>query len=363
VSERLAAAYEQVALEVEKLVSLFQESQENQHQFMKEAYRLLQAQAREVEDLRDRVQLSERVLGQVEEILAHVRGEQPADTLLNEGEAVGIDLIESVSKLAQELEAEAGEGELEQEPAGERESHVFPGLHQALESQALPSQTDESPGEAGRPQQPSGQGQKPQGGPGQTQGQMKTAQVRFLHASPDGPHVDIYVDGRKAASDVEFEGISPYLPLSPGRHRIQVFLAGQKVGALIDTTSQLLPGRHYTVAAAGFFREIRPVVIEDVRSGGRPGFARMKVVNLSPNSPALDLTLKSGRILIGHLTFKEKSQYLQVTPGSRDLQVRLAGKKDIVLDLPRTKFDADITYTLFIVGQSGRLEPLFVPEA
>lgn len=190
------------------------------------------------------------------------------------------------------------------------------------------------------------------------------AAVRFLHASPDAPNVDIYVDGKRVASDIEFQGISTYFPFTATRHKVQVFPAGKQVGAVIDTTVQLKPNKHYTIAAAGVLQNIRPVVIEDVRTGGKPKFARLKVVHLITNAPAVDVTLPSGKVLLGHLTFKEASPYLQVTPGTRNLEIRLARKKDTVLKLPNIKFDPDITYSLYLLGIAGQeITPLFIPEA
>ena len=50
------------------------------------------------------------------------------------------------------------------------------------------------------------------------------AKVRVVHASPDAPAVDVYVDGAKALSNVTFFTASDYLSLPAGEHRFQVTL-------------------------------------------------------------------------------------------------------------------------------------------
>ncbi|WP_175454346.1 DUF4397 domain-containing protein [Halopelagius longus] len=50
-----------------------------------------------------------------------------------------------------------------------------------------------------------------------------TALVRALHASPDAPAVDIYVDGQQVAQGVQFGNITGYLDLSPGEVQVQVY--------------------------------------------------------------------------------------------------------------------------------------------
>jgi hypothetical protein len=189
------------------------------------------------------------------------------------------------------------------------------------------------------------------------------AEIRFLHASPDAPGVDIYVDGKKAVSNITYENVTHYARIEAGRHRIQVFPAGKTAGAVIDTAANLKPNAHYTVAAAGRLKEIRPVVVEDHHGGTKPGFARLKVVHLSPMGPAVDVTLPTGKVLLGHLTYKEKSPYLQVAPGVRDLDVRMAGKQQVILRAEKLRFEPNTTYTLYVLGHAGeRMVPLLLQE-
>jgi hypothetical protein len=63
------------------------------------------------------------------------------------------------------------------------------------------------------------------------------------------------------------------------------------------------------------------------------------------------------------LTYKEKSQYLQVAPGVRDLDVRLAGKPEVALRAEKLRFEPNTTYTLYVLGHAGqRLIPLLLQE-
>ena len=68
-SERFSVAYEQVTQDVEKLVALIRESQENQQMFMSEAYRLLQAQSHDVEELQGRAISWELVLKRLDDLM------------------------------------------------------------------------------------------------------------------------------------------------------------------------------------------------------------------------------------------------------------------------------------------------------
>ncbi|MFC6824108.1 DUF4397 domain-containing protein [Halopelagius fulvigenes] len=50
-----------------------------------------------------------------------------------------------------------------------------------------------------------------------------TALVRAIHASPDAPAVDVYIDGQQVAQGVQFGNITGYLDLSPGEVQVQVY--------------------------------------------------------------------------------------------------------------------------------------------
>ncbi|TCP55714.1 uncharacterized protein DUF4397 [Tumebacillus sp. BK434] len=419
--ERQLVAFEQLAREVEKLVDLVQESQQNQYDFMQEACRLLQEQHQDVNSLVERENTQDQLKGMLDEVLKQMNVQFANQMGAPAGMGAGdVDMLAGQSG-TMPMPA-AGPGQTPVQPGylspqatsgwGQQVQPTVPfqpGVLPETSHTYTPGETFPFPLSGSVPVQQDGMGQAvglmtdsayeavenvpqegvitdigllPDAGTAvlpiselvepeaipvvKPVGQPATgARIRFFHASPDTPGVDIYIDGKKAAEDVDFEGISDYFPLTPGRHRVQVFRYGKQVGALIDTTFNAKPNQSYTVAIGGSFKDVRPIMIEDEPKKARPGFSRVKIVHLSPNAPAVDVTLPSGKVLISHLTFKEKSPYLQVTPGRRDLELRLAGKKDVLLRLPKMRFDPDVTYTLYVVGLAGGQPPLaseLIPE-
>ncbi|MEW5755536.1 MAG: DUF4397 domain-containing protein [Pseudomonadota bacterium] len=89
------------------------------------------------------------------------------------------------------------------------------------------------------------------------------AKVRVIHASPDAPAVDIYVDSTKALSNVPYKAISNYLEVDAGQANIQVFAAGTTTSPVIDATVTLADGTIYTIIAMNQLSAIEPVVLED----------------------------------------------------------------------------------------------------
>jgi hypothetical protein len=79
------------------------------------------------------------------------------------------------------------------------------------------------------------------------------AHVRFVHASPDAPAVDIAVAGGGPIlfANVTFKGTGDYLPVDAGTYDLEVRLAGTNTVALSVPGVSLSDGTVYTIFAMG----------------------------------------------------------------------------------------------------------------
>jgi hypothetical protein len=78
------------------------------------------------------------------------------------------------------------------------------------------------------------------------------AHVRFVHASPDAPAVDIAVKGGPVLfSNIAFKAVGDYLPVDAGTYDLEVRLAGTTTVALEVSGLALADGIVYTVFAMG----------------------------------------------------------------------------------------------------------------
>lgn len=181
--------------------------------------------------------------------------------------------------------------------------------------------------------------------------------VNVIHASPDAPAVDVYVNGEAALTELAFGEASGWVGLPAGEHQIQVAAAGSDVAsAVIDANVELMAGEAYEVAATGLLAEIEaqvyPVDLASVGSEAEP-MARIRVVHASPDAPAVDVAVTDGDVLIGELAFPNASDYLEVPAGSYDLEVRPAGATDVVLELPGVELEGGTAYSVYAIGLAG----------
>jgi hypothetical protein len=190
--------------------------------------------------------------------------------------------------------------------------------------------------------------------------QEDTARLRVVHASPDAPAVDVYVDGSlvDGLSNVPFFTVSGYLDIPAGEHRIQVTPAGAGLDqAVIDANVPFTGGNGYTVAAVGLLENISAEVIEDDLSDVGGSDARVTVYHFSPDAPAVDVKLADGTIILDGIGFGDASTD-EVDAGTYDLLVTPAGEGGpVVINLPGTTLEGGNTYDVFAYGTLANIAP------
>ena len=179
------------------------------------------------------------------------------------------------------------------------------------------------------------------------------ARVRVVHASPDAPAVDVWVNGSVAFANAPFQGITDYAKLEPGSYSVQVSPTGATEPIVIDANLDLATTTDYTVVAVGMLENIEPLVLIDNNSAPAAGKAHVRFVHASPDAPAVDIAVTGGPVLFSNVAFKGTGDYLPVDAGSYDLEARLAGTDTVALSVPGVALEEGTVYTIFAMGLAG----------
>ena len=191
-------------------------------------------------------------------------------------------------------------------------------------------------------------------------GEMEAqGELRVVHASPDAPNVDVYVDGDAVLEDVAFGTVSGYLELPSGTYQIEVTAAGDPDTSVFNQEVEVGEG-DYTALAIGELAEgsetpFTVEVLEDDNSPTNEGEARVRAVHASPDAPNVDITVEStGDALFENVSVGD-SGYVSVPEGEYTIEIRVAqddNEGDIV-----TTFDlnaeAGNVYSAFAVGYAA----------
>lgn len=183
--------------------------------------------------------------------------------------------------------------------------------------------------------------------------------IRILHASPGAPAVDIYVNNTPIIRNLGYKQFSNYLPIVPGTYNIKVYAVGTTSNPVLST-NMFIPGVSIlTIAAIGIFPNISLLTVADKSNVPLvPGKGEIRFVHLSPDTPAVDVTLPDGKVLFKNAAYKQIKEYILVDPGNYTLQLKAAGTDKIVLHVPNIRIRPRQYYTVYAVGLLSGNPPL-----
>jgi hypothetical protein len=150
-----------------------------------------------------------------------------------------------------------------------------------------------------------------------------TTHLRILHASPDAPNVDVYVDNNLALANVPYPTASNYLTIEAGPHNIKVNAAGTST-TVINVTPSLARNGYFTAIAANFVASIQALLATDEYSAPPAGQARLRVIHAAPDAGPVDI-LVNNQVVLSNVPFAAISNYLTVPAGTYDVKVNATG--------------------------------------
>ena len=185
--------------------------------------------------------------------------------------------------------------------------------------------------------------------------------VRVFHAAPQAPNVDVYVNDQMVFSNLAFGDFTRYVYLDEGEYNVSVYLAGQKdrpvINQMVDVQSQQI----FTIAATGNLDNLGLLVIPDkVSKSPSQNYSSVRVIHLSPNAPGVDI-LVDGDTLFEDISFGEGTDYVDLNPGTYNVNVVLNTDKSVVLPLKVT-LNPDKIYTIYIIGNPPTLQAVQVVD-
>ncbi len=186
----------------------------------------------------------------------------------------------------------------------------------------------------------------------------QSANVRILHAVPDAPNVDVYANGALLAANVAYGQVTAYMPVEKGTYEITIYPAGTNMNPVVRQMLCLEANENLTIAAIGTLSTISGMAIIDSNQPMQSGKAMVRFIHLSPNAPAVDITLPDGTVLFSNVSYQQATQYIAVPPANYTLQVRVANTNNVVLTVPNVQLGANNYYTVYAIGLAGGMPPL-----
>ncbi len=174
--------------------------------------------------------------------------------------------------------------------------------------------------------------------------------IRFLHASPGAPKVDIYTDGNLMVQNLAYNTVSEYLPVGPENTLIQVFAAGETSNPVLDTEYSIPPSERITLAIIGTIPHLSllPILMGIGTTDNDDSFVRF--ANLSPDDARFDLSIADGAGLFNDTGYTEVTDYVRIAPDTYTFQIRMAGSDEVLATSKPIIFNPRFAYTMYAIG-------------
>ncbi|MCM2531918.1 DUF4397 domain-containing protein [Neobacillus pocheonensis] len=180
---------------------------------------------------------------------------------------------------------------------------------------------------------------------------QEEARVRVLHTSHDAINIDVYINGRRMLKDLPFKQVSDFLALKAGKYHFDIYPAGNMVDSILNKNISIEPGKSYTLATIDHSKKMRLLVYQN-HPEVPMNEAKVRFIHLSHDTHPMDIAVKDRDVIFPHVSYKQATEYLGLTPMTVDLETREVGTRNIILPMPKIQFKANETYTIVFLGSS-----------
>ncbi len=184
------------------------------------------------------------------------------------------------------------------------------------------------------------------------------ASFAVVHASPDAPSLNIFVNGASVVQNFEYGSDTGYYSALPGTYNVQM-LSSLTSAALVNGIVSFAPGKFYSLFAIDSSAKMKIAAVEDNFTVPSTDSVRVRFLHFSPNAPAVDLAAGGITVLATGRTFNDQeltpayAQFITLAAGTYNLDVRLAGTTTSLLPLPNTVLEGGKVYTFYAKGFVG----------
>jgi|SRR5579884_37609 len=195
------------------------------------------------------------------------------------------------------------------------------------------------------------------------------ARIAFLHISADAPAVDIYIDGGRVVSDLDFSETSAYLGLTAGTHQVVVTPAS-RLDVLASGAVTAQAGASFTWVLSGVVTpgdtnppasgdQLFAHIVQLNDAAGASGITELRVVNASPGAGPLQVSVAGPMTLTlaTNLGYGAVTAYAPLAAGTYTMNVYQSGASAPAESITPVPVGQGNAYTVVL----GGLLPSVIP--
>lgn len=179
-------------------------------------------------------------------------------------------------------------------------------------------------------------------------------QMQVINLSPDLLPVNLYVGYiRQTTNSFSYPTPSGYFSLTNIDTPIQIksYSSAVSTEVLLSLNTALKPNLKYTLFITGLRanKSVTSIFTVDTTVTSVVGRGKVRFVNASPNSSALDITANNV-MAFANQPYKNVSKFIDVPPGTYEFKIMPSGTNTVISDLPNITIADGKIYTLYCRG-------------
>lgn len=176
------------------------------------------------------------------------------------------------------------------------------------------------------------------------------AYLRMLHACPDAPAVDVYLDDDIVVENLEYGKFTSYFTVDPGRYNLLIYPTGTSENAIIKEVITIDNNIINTVAVIGLPTSPKLLKINEPKQDITNGKAALRFVNLSYNSSPVDVILPNGKKLFSNVDYEQIEDYIELAEDKYSIKIVDSATSKDLLYVPNINLKSSRFYTIYLIG-------------
>lgn len=177
------------------------------------------------------------------------------------------------------------------------------------------------------------------------------AYVTFFQASPGEQPLDLYFNSNKVNQlPLNYGDAIDYFQAYPGLRTINLYHSGGTSVVYTDTAT-LKPNIAYSLYMVNTAANPGIFLVTDSISRPANGMATIRLVNVSPDAPAVDLAVKDSVAFVTNKGFKSFSSFIPKVGGQTyNFEIRQHGTNTVLTTLSGVTLNSGLVYTIWLHG-------------
>ena len=174
--------------------------------------------------------------------------------------------------------------------------------------------------------------------------------LSVVDASPDAPAADFYINSSLVnASPLTYGNFIPYFEATVGADKAGFFDTGNLTPIAIDSIN-IKSNQVYTLFFSNLVAKHDFLLVTDTVVAPANSEASIRLVNMSPNAPNVDLVI-GGKVIVANKSYKQASSFITIPVASNDtLKIVQTGTSNLLGVVNAVTVQSEGVYTVWLYG-------------